>query len=149
MSENEYGLVPVIDSSTGKYVLEHYDEVVDACKAFIAQNDFDSIADELDFKDLKAARTEIRSKLDQISRTRIDLNEMLLGEFNTQLKTLEALLKDADNKLKGLKDSWEKEHKNTVDKPTVIKITIKSYDAKVINKLKEQALKLGCEVEVK
>lgn len=146
--KKSYGLVPVISKDTGKYVLEHYDEVLESCKKFIEENDFVEVNED-NYKALKEARTEIRSRQDAIKDARIQINEMLLGDFNAQLKELETLLKNADEKLKGMKDEFDKNSKNTIAKPTVIKLVVKSYDAKVIEKIKAAALKAGCEVEVK
>lgn len=144
----KFALTPVVNETTGKYEIEHFDEVLANAKKFIEEHHFEKIETALDFKDLKEARTEIRSRQDLIKEVRLRTSELLLGTFNEQAKTLEKLLADEDANLKALKEEWEANN-GKVARPKLFKVTVKTYDEAMAKKIERYALSLGAEVEVK
>lgn len=148
--ENKFELVPVYDKDTGAYVISNFEKCKGIVQTFIKDCHLDMvITDEADFKEIKATRTNIRKKKETISTARKQIKEMLVGTFEAQLKELETLLGDADLKLKEKVDTWEAENKNKVAAPKVITLTIKGYDLKKIEKIKESAIKQGLEAVIK
>ena len=108
------------------------------------------IADDIAFATAKKARTDLRKHKDAITQARISINALLLGDFNTQLKNIETILDNADKDIKARVDEYNLAKKgNDTGKPKVISLVVKGYDAKAIEKVKAQALKLGLSAEVK
>ena len=106
------------------------------------------IQDEGDFKLLKNIRTEVRKQKDTIANARKQVNEMLLGNLNYQLTSLEKLLTKCDDVLKERVDSY-KEKQGEVKAQTYT-ITISCSDPKVIDKIKAFAEKqTGVSIKVK
>ena len=148
---NTFEITPVIDESTGKYVIKNFDLVREGCQAFIKENGYQDlvITNDSDYKLIADGRTVIRKKIDAIASARKNVNELVLGEFNTQLKELEKMLKEADDLSKEKVHTFDEEVKGKVLKPRIITLTVKNYDSKVIEKVKAYATKLGCAAEVK
>lgn len=151
LEEKTFELVPILDKATGKYVVKEFDSVKEIVTDFITRevNRIVEINDDVAFKDVKATRTDIRKKKDAITQARIHINALLLGDFNAQLKEIEAMLDEADKTLKGKVDAYNELVKGKDNKPKVITLTCKSYDAKAIEKVKAFALSCGCTAEVK
>lgn len=144
----KFELTPVVNDSTGKYEIANFNEVLESARNYIKEHHFEKVESALEFKELKDARTEIRMRQDLIKEVRLQTSELLLGTFNEQAKTLEKMLGEEDAHLKALKEKWEAEN-GKVAKPKAYRLAIKTYDEKVFNKIKDMALKLGAEVEVK
>ena len=70
-----------------------------------------------------------------------------MGTFEEQAKSIEKMLDAFDKECKEEKEKWLEATQNKSKKPTLIKLEIKSYDEKVIEKIKNYALKLGAEVK--
>ena len=149
--ERTFELVPVLDEATGKYVVKSFDNVREIVRDFIDRevNRVSVIEDDMTFKDVKATRTDIRKKKDAITQARLHINALLLGEFNAQLKEIETMLDEADKTLKAKVDTYNEEVKGKDNKPKVITLVVKGYDAKAIEKVKALALKSGLTAEVK
>lgn len=150
--EKKFDLVPVIDDATGNYVIKDYDSVLRIVNEYVekAVNENANVTDDVTFKHCKDTRTDIRKHKDVITQARIHINALLLGQFNEQLKTIETLLDATDKALKAKVDAYNTDVKGKVDlKPKVITLTVKGYDAKAINKVKDLAVKLGLNAEVK
>ncbi len=148
----EFALTPVLDNDTGKYVIDHFDAVLQTVKEYIdaAANAIAQIADPETLRLAKDSRTEIRKKKEAIKDARIQINALLLGQFNEQLKTIEGMLDEADKSLKAKIDAYNEETKGPqATKPKVMTLTVKGYDAKAIEKVKKLALSLGLQAEVK
>lgn len=152
LEENKFDLVPVLDSNTGHYVIADYERVVELVKNYAneAVEATAVIADDIAFATAKKARTDLRKHKDAITQARISINALLLGDFNTQLKNIETILDNADKDIKARVDEYNLAKKgNDTGKPKVISLVVKGYDAKAIEKVKAQALKLGLSAEVK
>lgn len=150
--EKEFDLIPVLELNTKTYQIERFDEVKAACEMFIQDkiSELDlSVLEDYTFKDVKAVRTEIRKKQEQIKKVRIDCNFIAMGTFNDQAKTLETMLKEADDTLRDYVSTYEKEVQGKLDKPLKITLTVKGYDVKKIEKVREFAIKQGLEVAIK
>lgn len=152
LEETTFELIPVLDESTGKYVVKSFDDAKKIVADFIEREvkSIVTISDDLGYSSAKKTRTDIRKKKEAITQARLHINALLLGEFNAQLKEIETMLDTADKELKGKVDTYATEIKGKVDnKPKVMTLVIKGYDAKAITKVKVLALKLGLSAEEK
>ena len=150
--ENKFDLVPVIDKETGNYVIKDYDNVTKIVDDYVATalKATEVIGDDIAFSEAKKVRTDIRKHKEAITQARIHINALLLGTFNEQLKTIETKLDSADKEIKTKVDTYNTEVKGKLDnKPKVITLTVKGYDAKAIEKVKALAVKCGLSAEVK
>lgn len=148
--ENEFELVPVYDKDSGTYVINNFEKCKSVVQAFITECHLDLvITSEEDFKGVKATRTNIRKKKETVATARKQIKEMLVGTFEAQLKEIETMLGEADTKLKVKVDAWEAENKNKAAAPKIITLTIKGYDLKKIEKIKESAIKQNLEAVIK
>ena len=150
MENKEFELVPVYDKEAGVYKINDFEgckqivqEFIDGCHVDVV------ITNEADYKDAKSTRTDIRKKKDTVATARKQIKEMLVGTFENQLKEIETMLGDADTVLKEKVDAWERENKNKVASPSKITLTVKGYDMKKIEKVRDFALKQGLEVAIK
>lgn len=149
--KKDFELEPVLDKKSGVCRLKDADDNKALVEAYIRDNvdNVGDITDDVMFKKVKDTRTGIRKRLDAIKQARISANQLIMSEFNEPLKQIEAMLTEADNKLKEKVDAYAKAEKGKVDKPKVITLLCKSLDMKVIDKVKAFAVKCGCSVEVK
>lgn len=148
----EYNLVPILEPKSKTYQIERFEEVKKACAEFITDTtsvlNLEDLSPEM-HNVVKKARTEIRKKLDQVKRVRIDCNKLALEKFNEQAKSLEDSLQSADNELKAYVDKYAIEVENKQAKPAKITLTVKGTDMKLIEKVKIYAVKQGLEVSIK
>lgn len=151
LEENTFELVPVLDEATGKYVVQKFDVMKEIVRDFLERevNKVVEINDDVAFKDVKATRTDIRKKKEAITQARLNINALLLGDFNAQLKEIEGMLDDGDKTLKAKVDAYNELVKGKDNKPKVITLVVKGFDPKAIEKIKALALKNGCTAEVK
>ena len=84
---------------------------------------------------------------DLVSSVRKGIIKSTMGRFEDQAKSIEKMLDAYDKECKEEKEKWLEKTQNKSKKPTLIKLEIKSYDEKVIEKIKNYALKLGAEVK--
>lgn len=150
MENKEFELVPVYDKEAGVYKINDFEGCKAIVQEFINGCHVDVvITSEADYKDAKSTRTDIRKKKDTVATARKQIKEMLVGTFENQLKEIETMLGDADTVLKEKVDAWERENKNKVASPAKITLTVKGYDMKKIEKVRDFALKQGLEVAIK
>ena len=151
MEEKTFELVPVLDKKTGQYEVKDFDNVKKIVADFIEREvtPIKEITDDVMFKSTKELRTDIRKKKEAITQARIQINSLLLGTFNGQLKDIEAMLDSNDKVLKEKVDAYNELVKGKDNKPKVITLVIKGFDPKAIEKIKTLALKSGCTAEVK
>lgn len=148
----EYNITPVLDVEKKLYAIQNYDEVLDACKNFIANELSGVNLNELNndtFKEVKAIRTEIRKRSDLIKRTRIDISKLALDLFNSQAKELERLLNETDAQLKEYVDRYSVEIVGKPEKLPMITLLVKGSKEEDIKKVSEYARKLGLECQIK
>lgn len=151
MEENKLEeLKPSFDDQTKSYSLENYDVIFERanqyCDKYLKMTEI--ISDEGDFKVLKSIRTEVRKQKETISNVRKTVNDMLLGNLNYQLTSLEKLLGKCDETLKQRVDAYNE--KNGEIKAQSYSITISCNDFKVIEKIKAFAEKqVGVNIKVK
>lgn len=151
MEEKTFELVPVLDKKTGQYEVKDFDNVKKIVADFIEREvtPIKEITDDVMFKSTKELRTDIRKKKEAITQARIQINSLLLGTFNGQLKDIEAMLDSSDKVLKEKVDAYNELVKGKDNKPKVITLVVKGFDPKAIEKIKALALKSGCTAEVK
>ncbi len=152
METKSFALTPVLDERTGKYVVDKFGDAKKLVADFIERevNSVTVVDSEPIYKVAKETRTDIRKKKDAITQARININALLLGDFNAQLKEIEAMLDEADKSLKAKIDDYNVNVKGKVDnRPRVITLVVKGYDEKLINKVKDYAVKYGLSAEVK
>lgn len=151
MEEKTFELVPVLDKKTGQYEVKDFENVKKIVADFIEREvvPIKEITDDVMFKSTKELRTDIRKKKEAITQARIQINSLLLGTFNGQLKDIEAMLDSSDKVLKEKVDAYNELVKGKDNKPKVITLVVKGFDPKAIEKIKALALKSGCTAEVK
>lgn len=151
MEEGKITFTPVPTMENGVYVVKDYDlhlaniqkKCAENCHVSMIINNYE------DYKTIKDTRTELNASLEEIKSARKNITELLTGTLEAQLKTIEKLL---DQTSKSLTEKINDYDKNVLQKPErqkLINITIKSYDQKVIDKIKAYALKQGAQVVVK
>lgn len=148
--EKEFELVPEQDKNTGVYVVANYEENKQLVEKFIANDCHlnDKIESDADLKIIKNTRTDIRKKADVIKNARINVTKMLTGTFEEQLKEIEKMLSSADSTLREKVTAYEAEHKSKIATPKKITLVVKSYDMKLIEKVKAYAIKNGLEANI-
>lgn len=151
MEEKTFELVPVLDKKTGQYEVKDFENVKKIVADFIEREvvPIKEITDDVMFKSTKELRTDIRKKKEAITQARIQINSLLLGTFNGQLKDIEAMLDSSDKVLKEKVDAYNELVKGKDNKPKVITLVVNGFDPKAIEKIKALALKSGCTAEVK
>lgn len=132
-------LKPILKNSV--FSLENYNSV----KVEIAKLKEDGrfnllIQTKEDLKEVKTFRTEIRTRLKELTDGRIAINKLYFEEFNNQVKDLENDLKEIDLSLKEKIDNY-----SSAEKAKTIKLTIKTTNLKAIEKIKALCLKENVE----
>ena len=91
------------------YYLEDFDQAMQECKRYIDTVGHLNIIvdDDLSYKICKDSRAKLRKKQKEIASKRLQINDIILGEFNNQVKDVEKLLKDADKILTAKMDDYE------------------------------------------
>lgn len=141
MEEKSFSLTPVINTKTKTMELEKYSEVLDACKKYVATIPNDLVIENADdLKAVKKFRAEIGNKKKDITSVRLQANNMYLGVFNEQTKTIETILNEKwtllGEKVKEYTES-QKEEEPVVVEQKVFKATISTTDEKAFNKVVE------------
>ena len=156
-----FDIIPVQDEVTKVFSIQNYDVLYARIKKWCEDNnpvgkinnqgDFDyylkdkpKVLKEGDNYSLRVIASNLK---ELVSTVRKGIIKSTMGTFEEQAKSIEVLLDEFDKSCKAEKAAWLKATTNKVDKPTAIKLEVKSYDAKVIEKVKAYALKLGCEVK--
>ncbi len=154
-----FDIVPVQDEQTKVFSIENYDVLYARIQKWcednspkgkiLNQGDFDYyLKDKPKNKEEALSLRVIAKNLkDLVSTVRKGIINSTMGTFEEQAKSIEKLLDTFDKECKEEKEAWLKATTNKADKPVAIKLEIKSYDSKVIDKVKAYALKLGCEVK--
>ena len=137
----------IYNENTNSYEIKEFNKTLEDCRDFIKKNALLNviIQNDADKKAVKNSRTTIRKKKDEIATLRKTLNSIVMGKFNEQAKELEKELDNADVQLKAKIDEYEKK----LGKPEKFTITISSYDAQVIEKIRDYVNKKFTNVEVK
>lgn len=114
------------------FEIESFDSVKAVVEDYINQHQHkDLILVEVDdYKLLKKERTEIRKKLEELKQMRLNLDEIVLGKFNEQVKSIEKMIGDADKEMKARVDTFALENGLTTPKPKVYTITITTGSVK-------------------
>lgn len=97
------------DLTKKTYSLLNYEQSLEECKRFIDEVGHLNIIcdDDLSYKICKDSRAKLRKKQKEIASKRLQINDIILGEFNNQVKDVEKLLKDADKILTAKMDDYE------------------------------------------
>ena len=146
-----FSLTPILTEEK-IFEIKDYDTVKEAIDDYVAlKTEGVVINDDIDFKNVKADRMEIRKRLKTIKDARLTITKLYMGTFDEQMKALEKVLNDADKELKALVDGYDEQRKggNVVEAPKVITLTIKGYDLKAIEKLRDAAIKAKLEAVIK
>lgn len=146
--EKTFDLVSIEDEGT--LVISSYETLLEGVKNYIASNKVFLIQDKSDLTLAKKTRAEINKKIKAIDRFRIDSIEDFVSLFAEQCKTITALLNEHQEAFgEAIKTYEEQQKENTITKPKVITATLKFYDEKIIEKLKQFAQENGCELKIK
>ena len=161
---HEFDIIPVQDENTKVFAIQDFDVLFKRLEDWTkANNPKGKINSQEDFdyylKDkpkgrpvtgqvvVLSKRAEAATIKELVEGGRKGIVKQTMGTFEDQAKRIEKLLGDFDKDCKEEKDKWLKATTNKVAKPTALSITVKTFDKKVIEKVKAYALKLGCEVK--
>lgn len=133
----------------GVLVIDNIEAVKNNVLEFINEPKFNvEILSDLDYKDLKQARTEINKRQKEITDGRIKITKAFCGEFEAKCKEIEKILKDKSaeigDKLKAYKEAKEPENKMKI-----YTIEVKTADINLIAKIKTLCEKANCEINFK
>lgn len=133
----------------GVLVIDNFEAVKNNVLEFINEPKFNvEILSDLDYKDLKQARTEINKRQKEITDGRIKITRAFCGEFEAKCKEIEKILKDKSaeigDKLKAYKEAKEPENKMKI-----YTIEVKTADINLIAKIKTLCEKANCEINFK
>ena len=133
----------------GVLVIDNFETVKNNVLEFINEPKFNvEILSDLDYKDLKQARTEINKRQKEITDGRIKITKAFCGEFEAKCKEIEKILKDKSaeigDKLKAYKEAKEPENKMKI-----YTIEVKTADINLIAKIKTLCEKANCEINFK
>ena len=133
----------------GVLVIDNFEAVKNNVLEFINEPKFNvEIMSDLDYKDLKQARTEINKRQKEITDGRIKITKAFCGEFEAKCKEIEKILKDKSaeigDKLKAYKEAKEPENKMKI-----YTIEVKTADINLIAKIKTLCEKANCEINFK
>ena len=151
---SEYQIKAVYDQTEHLWRIDDLEATKRGLEGFISTTSLASLAitGDDDAKAVKKARTAIRKKKDEITKTRLQINEQLLGEVNRGFKELESRLKAEDDAMKAHLDAYaesleanEPKAEETVG-PKTGRLLIEG-SAENLAKVKEFALSLGCVVQ--
>lgn len=151
---SEYQIKAVYDQTEHLWRIDDLEAAKRGLEEFISTTSLASLAitGDDDAKAVKKARTAIRKKKDEITKTRLQINEQLLGEVNKGFKELESRLKAEDDAMKAHLDAYaeslqanEPKAEETVG-PKTGRLLIEG-SAENLAKVKECALSLGCAVQ--
>lgn len=151
---SEYQIKAVYDQTEHLWRIDDLEAAKRGLEEFISTTSLASLAitGDDDAKAVKKARTAIRKKKDEITKTRLQINEQLLGEVNRGFKELESRLKAEDDAMKAHLDAYaesleanEPKAEETVG-PKTGRLLIEG-SAENLAKVKECALSLGCVVQ--
>lgn len=138
-------MIPKFDEKTKTFSLANYEQAKAYALDYVKERGLQDviIQDDSDFKAVKERRTEIRKKKEAIASARIALNKAVVGTLNEQLRSIEAILTDADGVLKSKVDEWKAKDEKSIE---IYSVTISSLDKEKIEKIKKYAKRLGLEV---
>lgn len=157
----EFSIIPIQDETTKVFSIQNYEELFSRINKWCQTNNPTGlIKSQADYdyylkdkpKSLKegntySLRVKAASLKELVATVRKGIIKSTMGVFEEQAKAIENALTEYDNICKLQKVEWLKATTNKVDKPTFLKLEVKSYDQKIIEKVKAYALKLGCEVK--
>ena len=149
--EREFSLTSI--ENDGTLLINSFEGLLLAVKAYVQENKVFAIQTKSDCTFARKQRAEINNKLEAIKRFRIDTVNDFVTEFNEQCKTIETLLddlqKDYGNAIKAFTDSQKLVVDTNINKPKKLTATLKFYDEKIIEKLKQFAIENNCELTIK
>lgn len=157
--KQEFDIIPVQDEKTKVYSIKNYEELFKRVENWTKENspigkinsqeDYDFyLKDKPKNKESALSQRVVAKNIkDLVSSVRKGIIKSTMGTFEEQAKSIEKMLDAYDKECKEEKEKWLEKTQNKTKKPTLIKLEIKSYDEKVIEKIKNYALKLGAEVK--
>lgn len=157
--KQEFDIIPVQDEKTKVYSIKNYEELFKRVENWTKENspvgkinsqeDYDYyLKDKPKNKESALSQRVVAKNIkDLVSSVRKGIIKSTMGMFEEQAKSIEKMLDAFDKECKEEKEKWLEATQNKSKKPTLIKLEIKSYDEKVIEKIKNYALKLGAEVK--
>ena len=130
----------------GVLVINNFEAVKNNVLEFVSEPKFNvEILSDLDYKDLKQARTEINKRQKEITDGRIKITKAFCGEFEAKCKEIEKILKDKSTEI-GDKLKAYKETKEPENKMKIYTIEVKTADINLIAKIKTLCEKANCEI---
>ncbi len=130
--------------ANGKYFIENIEQVKESAVQYCKSLHIANVVNNAELKLLKNNRTEIRKKIEFLKKTRIDVNDILLGTFNKDMREIEKILKEEDDALKIVKENYEKLISLDLEKPNeLFTIIISDEDIDKIEKIAKYARKLN------
>ena len=132
------------------YSLANYDAIELACSEYIARKTLtDEIGSRDEYRFAKECRADCSKLSKEIAKKRLDINDILLGEYNARLKKLEGMLKDNAESLKGKIERYEETEFGKEPKQKIITLEVKGYDQASIDQVAKLAESLGLTAKAK
>lgn len=141
----------VFDKTKKLYVIKNKDKLEEEVKTFIENKGLINleITNDSDYKLIKKAKALLNNKVDEIKKSRISINTLLVGEIDSTCKALEKKLTEASEIQKAKIEAYEINVLHKEQKPKSLTLTIKSIDPEKLNKVLDYAKKLELEGEIK
>lgn len=128
----------------GKYFIENIEQVKESAQEYCKSLHIASVINDAELRLLRNNRTEIRKKIEFLKKTRIDVNDILLGNFNKDMREIEKILKEEDDALKAVKENYEKLILLNTEKTSgLFTIIISDIDEGKIGKIEKYARRLN------
>lgn len=149
---SDYKLQPIFDNENKTYQLANFDKTKELLLQALSNAPIDLIVnDKDDLKIITTYRAEIRRQEKTLTDTRKQINDLLLGKLNTQLKELEKIISETDSKLKEKVDDFKERQKLAEQTKLevaqeVFSVVISSLDKAEIDKVVEFAKTLNCKI---
>lgn len=148
MSEERFEIVP--ERMDERYSLANYDAIEGACKAYIARKSLPGeIESRDDYRFAKDSKADCTRMAKDIAKKRLDINDILLGEYNARLKSLEQMLKANAEDLKGKIESYEQSEFGKEPRQRIIALEVRGFDQEAIKKVEDLATSLKLTVKYK
>jgi molecular chaperone DnaK (HSP70) len=131
----------------GDLVLNCFEQLLEAAKQCIEDYPCFLVQSKQDQTKLRKFRSEINKKKKAIADGRKQVKEQLLETFEAQCKTIEDLLDEHQKKMGEAINAYDERNGNIKQKQ--YSVSLKFFDEKVIEKIKQFAIENNCELTIK
>lgn len=152
--ESKFQIVPARELVPGemaeRYVLQNSDALLGAAKAYVERHSLPAgIESRDDYRFAKESRKEVSALKKSITKKRLDVNDILMGDYNAKMKAIEKMLGDLDESLKTEIERYDAEEFGKEARKKILTMEVKGYDQPSLKKVEELAVSLGLTVKMK